>query len=398
MELTELNSTLTDTPKLNHKLNIAIFGDAISTKNGGSASFVELSTSLKKVCNLLIATRFGRFDQFWYQHPNYKEVQKIHKSFPFFIRDKLYRKELFKSYALNFLSLPKLNKVYIKDCALIIDCYGIDPEKVRSYYNTRAKIVRMHNGSVTAFSEYFGNIREKTEERRLIKYLATMSKYDGLIFQSPSQLSTARAILGPKVSMVVLPPTSNENELANIETVKTNYLQPRLLQIASIQPRKNQLGSLQFLSMLRTQGLDAKISFVGPIEDKQYLKKLKLFEEQNRLIGAVSYKGFHTDYYKFYKETDIVTMPSAAEGVSRTLREALYLGKPVITAEIDGTVDLIKDKIVSSMEDEVFQKVNPEDIQRYFDEFIQNGKSYYEQNYSLNNYQRRIIENLQDLL
>ena len=385
-------------PEFNKQLDVVIFGDAVSSKNGGSASFVELCLNIKQVCNTVIATRFGIFDKFVYQHPNYTEIQKIHKSFPLHLHDRIYQSETLKHDIINRISIPKLTKKHISNCSLIIDCYGIVPEEVRAYFKTEVKIVRMHNGSVKAFSEYFGNSQKKNKDEQLFDYVEMMSKYDGLIFQSESQLYSAKAILGSKIPMVLLPPTSNESQLSKVIKLKTNRQHMCLLQIASIQPRKNQLGSLEFLSMLRDQGFDLRIKFVGPVEDEKYFGELKKFEKQHGLEGYVKYEGFQTDYYRFYKEADLVIIPSSAEGISRTLRECLFIGKPVIISEMDGTLDLIKKNVVISMDSEIFKKFDQSAVQNYFKEIVENGKLYYDQNYSLSKYQQRISDSLRLLV
>lgn len=377
--------------------NIIILGDAISNKNGGSASFVELCLSLQSVCNLTVATRLGRFDHIFYRHPEFRLVKKNLYSFSTDIYDLAYRSEKFSIRKINKFTNPKLNHSNYQNCQLIIDCYGVDAKKLRSRYQNAVKIVRMHNGSVEAFANFFGCALGNGNKDNMLRYKAMMQQYDGLIFQTKEQLTQAKTIIDKKMPMLTISPTANERRLKYLPKSTLNITKLRFVQIASIQPRKNQLSSLKFISDLKKIGIQASVRFVGPIEDGDYLKKLKTYIEQNSLHQSVRFEGYKKDYMKFYTETDVVLIPSKAEGISRTLREALFLEKPVIAMATDGIRSLIQANIILSIDDQVFLDGDLNAMLTRFELTKEKGKIYYEENYSEQKYCKRISEQLGSL-
>lgn len=377
---------------------IIVIGDAISSKNGGSASFVELCLNLDAVSNLTVATRLGWLDRFYYGHPDYNRLRSNLNSFPMTTRDDKYRNEKVTIRNINALIFPKLNKSEISKNSLIIDCYGIDPKKFKSHYGEKIKIVRMHNGSIEAFSKFFGSAQNIGDEESLSRYKKIMDQYDGLIFQTDEQLNEVKNVIEKNIPMVTLTPTANENVLREIPTSKPNLKALRLAQIASIQPRKNQIQSIQYLKHLRKNGMDATLKLIGPIEDDDYFKILTNFAERNKLRQYISYEGFKKDYTRYYSETDIILIPSKAEGVSRTLREALFLKKPVIALEVEGTRSLIDNKIIMSFDDTLFNNSDNNLIQAKLTELVSNGFRYYEEHFSQEKYQNRISRQIELLL
>lgn len=377
---------------------IIVIGDAISSKNGGSASFVELCLNLEAVSNLTVATRLGWLDRFYYGHPDYNRLRGNLYSFSMTTRDDKYRNEKVTTQNINVLTFPKLNKSKISDNNLIIDCYGIDPKKFRSHYGEKIKIVRMHNGSIEAFSKYFGSALNIRDEQSLNRYQKIMNQYDGLIFQTEEQLNEVKNVIKKNIPMVTLTPTANERVLREILTSRPNLKALRLAQIASIQPRKNQLQSFQYLKYLRKYGIDATLKVIGPIEDDEYFKTLTYFAEKNNLLQYISYEGFKKDYTRYYSETDIILIPSKAEGVSRTLREALFLKKPVVALEVEGTRSLIDSKIIMSFDDTLFINSDNNLIQAKLTELVSNGFRYYEEHFSQEKYQNRISKQIELLI
>jgi glycosyltransferase involved in cell wall biosynthesis len=89
-------------------------------------------------------------------------------------------------------------------------------------------------------------------------------------------------------------------------------------------------------------------------------KELKLWIEEK----TVEYYGF-TDHMKdYYTKADCVVLPSYREGTSKTLLEALAMGKPIITTDVPGcreTVDPWKNGLLCKAKDsqsliDVFEK------------------------------------------
>lgn len=374
--------------------NFIVLGDAISQKNGGSASFSELALSLKKVSNTSVATRFGKLDSFIYRHPRFHEFKKNIYNFPLNLSDNCFRKVPLKYQILSNILHNDIPTSLHQKCSLIIDCYGTNSQATKLHYNNDAKVIRMHNGSVKAFSHYFGRGSNLKDCNPLDRYKKMMLQYDGLIFQSHEQLIEAKQILGEKMPMVTIEPTINECALVDVPQSNFDSKKFRIVQIASIQPRKNQIAALAFLLQLRNLGIEATIRFLGSVEDHNYFQKMKDFEISNNLSGSVFYNGFEADYTKFYSETDCVIIPSLAEGVSRTLREALYLKKLVVINEFIGSKNFIKNKQAVSIKDLSFFKTHAHTVKSNFSQVVSNGRLLYDSVYNTENYPNRIMDKL----
>lgn len=62
--------------------------------------------------------------------------------------------------------------------------------------------------------------------------------------------------------------------------------------------------------------------------------------------GYISYLGFKSDVVSVVREADCIVLPSFYyEGLSRTLMEALALGKPIITTDIPGCRETVENGI-----------------------------------------------------
>jgi glycosyltransferase involved in cell wall biosynthesis len=56
---------------------------------------------------------------------------------------------------------------------------------------------------------------------------------------------------------------------------------------------------------------------------------------------TIEYKGFTDSIIEYYKVTDCVVLPSYREGTSKTLLEALAMGKPIITTKVPGCQETV---------------------------------------------------------
>lgn len=61
--------------------------------------------------------------------------------------------------------------------------------------------------------------------------------------------------------------------------------------------------------------------------------------------GAVEYWGHQDDMRKVYAQSHIVCLPSYREGLPRVLLEAMACGRPVVTTDVPGCRDVVKDGV-----------------------------------------------------
>ena len=105
---------------------------------------------------------------------------------------------------------------------------------------------------------------------------------------------------------------------------------------------KRQDFCVEIFSELCKKFNNLDLYLIGSIEDMKYFKKIenqiKLYNLKNKVI----FSGYRTDFANFIFHSDIVIHTSSAEGVPRTLREAMYLGKAIVASDLPGNIDLLK--------------------------------------------------------
>lgn len=91
------------------------------------------------------------------------------------------------------------------------------------------------------------------------------------------------------------------------------------------------------------------------------------------LKNNFTFLGFISDKEYFFSLIDIFLLPSYLEGMPTALLEAISYGKPVISTNVGGTVELIEDRVNGFL-------VNPGDIDKFVDTIIilLNNEIYYE--------------------
>lgn len=120
-----------------------------------------------------------------------------------------------------------------------------------------------------------------------------------------------------------------------------------LLFVGSLEPRKAQLdliehvlpGALAAVPRLR-------LYLVGgtKAQDAPYEEACRVAVHRLGLEPRVRLVGYEADIYRWYVAADMVILPSLAEGLPRSILEALAVGRPVIGTRIPGMGDLVRDR------------------------------------------------------
>lgn len=135
----------------------------------------------------------------------------------------------------------------------------------------------------------------------------------------------------------------------------------RLLYVGRLAAAKGLPILLESLTLLRGSCPDLSLTIIGDGPDRSHLedkvKKLKL-SEQIRFAG---YKS-QSEVRDFFQQTDIFILPSFAEGVPVSLMEAMATGLPVVTTQIAGISELVKDGesgylVMPSNAEQIAQKI-----------------------------------------
>ncbi len=108
-----------------------------------------------------------------------------------------------------------------------------------------------------------------------------------------------------------------------------------ILQVGRVNKMKNQLLTLQAISMLDDEIKEnLLIVFVGIIEDQNYYQEILEFCDNNRLTEKVQFLGARSDVNKLLFASDLYVMPSERENFSIAILEALSAGIPTIYSDI----------------------------------------------------------------
>lgn len=100
---------------------------------------------------------------------------------------------------------------------------------------------------------------------------------------------------------------------------------------------------IEAIDELKSKGIDAKFQMLGPI-DEVHKRGIPSRQIQSWIEkGQVEYMGTTEDVQGFIKKADCVVLPSYREGTPRTLLEAASLAKPIVTTNVPGCNNIVRD-------------------------------------------------------
>ena len=175
------------------------------------------------------------------------------------------------------------------------------------------------------------------------KYKEYLSFFNKILFQSKIQMIDCYENTGLN-NLTYINPVCNEKIIDSV--LKTDNLKisklykPKFLNlviVGSIIPRKNQL---LFYQILNQTNLKICLHLVGKTPDKDYLTKLKMKISPKNKVKVIIH-GYSKDFLYHIKYSDVLVNFSTNEGVSRALREGLYMGKNIIYSDLPGSKELI---------------------------------------------------------
>lgn len=161
-----------------------------------------------------------------------------------------------------------------------------------------------------------------------------------------------------------------------IEIEKADY-KITILSVGRVSKEKGSKVAFEVMRKLREVGIDFEWWFVGKIEEKtivlDYIRK-------NNLLENVFFLGEQPNPYPYFKACDIYVHTSFIEGYCTTTNEARMLGKPIVTTNVAGAEEQIRNGIngfvVEKNADAVFNAVkvliNDKDLREKFGAYNSN--------------------------
>lgn len=110
----------------------------------------------------------------------------------------------------------------------------------------------------------------------------------------------------------------------------------KILNIASVVPRKNQLMLVKAFKEIISIHSNAFLSIVGPLEDQEYYKEIKDYIDLHNLKRKIEFLGWQQDIPSFLTSADVLVIVSKNEGVPIVVREAMFAKLPVVATKVGG--------------------------------------------------------------
>ncbi|MFC1595770.1 glycosyltransferase family 4 protein [Candidatus Margulisiibacteriota bacterium] len=113
----------------------------------------------------------------------------------------------------------------------------------------------------------------------------------------------------------------------------------------SVEPRKGVLELIEAFSLLHEKFPQVRLHCAGRVLPvaRKYYQKIEGFCKRKGLKDDVIWRGSVESIADFYREMDIVVVPSLSEPFGRVVIEAMAAGKPVIGSNCGGIPEIIKD-------------------------------------------------------
>lgn len=137
-----------------------------------------------------------------------------------------------------------------------------------------------------------------------------------------------------------------ENPVSDRYFEQTNDERPNcILFVGSIIKRKNILGLLQAINILRNKLPSAVLRIVGGVEEPYYLRLLKDFVSENRLHSNVQFLDRLSDDQLLleYARCSLVASYSYEESSGMVIQQAMAAGKVSVASKIEGFSCIVRD-------------------------------------------------------
>lgn len=172
--------------------------------------------------------------------------------------------------------------------------------------------------------------------------------------------------IGFDTSKIMLVENPISNDFFNVKKGNKNII----LYPAAIIPRKNHLGFLKAISLIKEELADFEVIFTGS-GNLEYLQILKKFLKRNNLnnvkfLGKVPYETL----MELYSKASIMSLVSFEESFGMVVAEAMATGTPVLVSNIPVFRDNIKEGKTGLLAD----PNNPKDIAEKLLVLINNKK------------------------
>ena len=128
-----------------------------------------------------------------------------------------------------------------------------------------------------------------------------------------------------------------ENKVNSEYRFSTN----QLILLGRIIPFKGHMMALKALVEIKKEITDFKLIIIGH-GDKELIDKLKGFIKENNLTENVEFLGYKSNVYDYLVNSDVMLVPSIAEGFGLVFLEAMNANLPIVGFNVPATNEIVK--------------------------------------------------------
>jgi glycosyltransferase involved in cell wall biosynthesis len=137
----------------------------------------------------------------------------------------------------------------------------------------------------------------------------------------------------------VINPRNIRLEATYDESFDDNYHGIRLLCVGRISSEKGQALAIEALSLLRNEGMDARLYLIG---EGAHMKHCRDISDNLGIDDSVKFLGLKVNPYPFMRDCDVYIQPSRYEGFCISLAEARCFDIPIVSTDFTGAAEQLK--------------------------------------------------------
>jgi glycosyltransferase involved in cell wall biosynthesis len=239
-----------------------------------------------------------------------------------------------------FLNLLKLNREIAAFGPDIIHSHGCTPNMYAGlrnlFFRSIYTITTIHNGG-----DDWPGFKDRLFERlslygvnRIVSVAEHVSRY----YQE--KFSRARGkvtVIENGINTEMFAPASAKEKLEIRLSLGIPRHTPILIQVARLDPVKNQRFLIETAAVLKKQGVPFKLLFAGNMLDKEYADQVREDIRRFGLQDEVQLLGTRDDVARLLQISDVFLFPSRYEASPLALMEAIFTGIPTISSDIPAT-------------------------------------------------------------
>jgi glycosyltransferase involved in cell wall biosynthesis len=130
--------------------------------------------------------------------------------------------------------------------------------------------------------------------------------------------------------------------------IKKNFKKPELLKILSVGrliDRKDYVTSLKAVSEVYKTNKNIEFHIIGSGPKIEFLKHFSKISGIDKIVEFAGEISNTNTLLKYYRESDIFLLTSLSEGMPNVILEAMAAGLPIISTDVQGTDELVKNNI-----------------------------------------------------